>query len=131
MKVQEVGILIVDDVNAMRIEIKSLLKNFGFENILLASNGIEARQALESNDVHFILSDWHMGPMDGIELLKYVRSSDKYKTIPFVMVSAESIKEQVIMAVASGIDDYILKPLTIDQIQNKVFNLLVKKKVLI
>lgn len=123
--------LVVDDVNAMRVEIQKLLKSFGFESVYLASNGLEARQILTTEEIHFIVADWHMTPVDGLDLLKYVRASSSLKHLPFVMVTAESGRNEVIEAVKLGVDEYIVKPLTVEQIQNKVFNLLVKKKVLL
>lgn len=127
---EEVGILVVDDVNTMRVQIKDLLKQFGFRKVTLANNGEEAKAILESEPVHLIMCDWHMAPVDGIEFLKYVRSHNKHKDTPFIMVTAEGTKERVVEAIKSGVDDYLVKPLTPEQIQNKVYGVLLRKQVL-
>jgi two-component system chemotaxis response regulator CheY len=127
---EEVAILVIDDVNTMRVQIKDLLKSFGFRKVTLASSGEEAKAAIETETFNLILCDWHMAPTDGLEFLKYIRSHDTYKGVPFVMITAESTKERVVEAIKTGVDDYLVKPLTIDQIQNKVYGVLIRKKVL-
>src|SRR5688572_7807856 len=104
MRVQDIGVLIVDDVNAIRVQVKSLLKNVGFEKVLVASNGVEASKMLQDAEIHMILSDWHMNPMDGMSLLKFVRSHPKYSSVGFIFVTAESTREQVIEAIQTGSD---------------------------
>src|SRR5687768_14791022 len=126
----EIQILVVDDVNTMRVQIKDLLKGLGFQKINTAGSGAEAQKALEEGPYHLVLCDWHMGPPDGMELLKFVRKSAKHKDTPFIMVSAESTKELVIEAIKSGVDDYLIKPLTVEQVQSKVYGVLLKRKVL-
>jgi two-component system, chemotaxis family, chemotaxis protein CheY len=128
---EEVGILVVDDVNTMRVQIKDLLKQFGFRKVTLAANGEEAKGFLETEAVHLIMCDWHMTPVDGMEFLKYVRAHDRHKATPFIMVTAESTKEKVVEAIKSGVDDYLVKPLTPIQIQNKVYGVLLRKQVLV
>jgi two-component system chemotaxis response regulator CheY len=126
----EVGILVVDDVNAMRVQIRELLKTVGFGRIQVASNGLEAKQILEMDSFQLILADWQMEPTDGLELLKYVRAHPEFKHIAFMMVTAESTKEGVVQAIQAGVDDYLIKPLTADQMQLKVYGLLTRKKVI-
>ncbi len=130
MRVQDVGILIVDDVNAMRIQIKEVLRKVGFEKFMLASNGVEAREVLVNNPIHLVLSDWHMEPTSGLELLTFIRGHSTLSALPFLMVTAESAKEEVIKAVVAGIDDYIVKPLTVAQVHEKVFKALIKRQVI-
>ncbi|MGK5082365.1 response regulator [Bdellovibrionota bacterium FG-1] len=127
---EEVGILVVDDVNTMRVQIKELLNSFGFRKISLASNGQEAQKILTSQPIHLVLADWHMTPTDGMELLKFVRTHEQLKTMAYIMVTAEGTKEQVVLAIKSGVDDYLIKPLTAVQIQNKVYGVLLRKQVL-
>src|SRR6476620_8501305 len=115
---EEVCILVVDDVNTMRIQIKELLKGAGFKKISLAASGEEAKQVMAIEQFHLILSDWQMGPTGGLDLLKYVRSHPLYKDVAFIMVTAESTKEKVIEVVKSGVDNYLVKPLTPIEIQN-------------
>jgi two-component system chemotaxis response regulator CheY len=127
---EEVGILVVDDVNTMRVQIKDLLNSFGFRKVVLAGNGEEAKAALDAQPIHLILCDWHMTPVDGMEFLKHVRTHATHKGIAFIMVTAESTKERVVEAIKSGVDDYLVKPLTPVQIQNKVYGVLLRKQVL-
>ncbi len=127
---EEVGILVVDDVNAVRVQVRELLKTFGFKRILIAANGAEAIQMLNSEQIQLVMADWSMLPTDGMELLKYIRSHPQHQDTSFVMVTAESIRERVIEAIQAGVDDYIVKPLTAEQIQSKVYGVLLKKKVI-
>lgn len=128
MQLSDCHILIVDDVNALRVQIRELLKTFGFQKITLCGNGVEARKVLEeAGSVHLLISDWHMAPMDGLELLKFVRTHDHYAQLPFVMMTAEGTKERVIEAIEHGVDDYLMKPMTVQQVQDKILTLLVKK----
>jgi two-component system, chemotaxis family, chemotaxis protein CheY len=127
---EEVKILVIDDVNTMRIQIRDLLKMFGFQKISLAGSGEEARKILGVEPFDLVLCDWHMEPGDGFEVLKFVRGDAKLKGVSFIMVTAESTKEKVLEAIQSGVDDYLIKPLTVAQIQTKVYGVLVKKGVL-
>jgi two-component system chemotaxis response regulator CheY len=127
---EEVNILIVDDVNTMRVQVKDLLISFGFRNITTAENGDLAKVALSSKDFHLILCDWHMTPVDGMEFLKHVRGQPQTKNIAFIMVTAEGTKEKVVEAIKAGVDDYLIKPLTLDQIETKVHGVLARKQVL-
>lgn len=127
MQKDEVSILVVDDVNTVRLQIRELLKSFGFKNITLAESGIEAKVLLDLTPFHLVVADWHMSPMNGLELLKYIRSQPKYQKLAFVMVTAENTKESVISAIQSGVDDYLMKPLTPMAVQNKIYGALLKK----
>ena len=130
---EEVSILVVDDVNTMRVQVKELLKSFGFCKITVATSGQEAQGLLDSGQAgrfHLILADWQMTPIDGLELLKYARNVPGYKDVAFIMVTAENTKDRVVEAIKSGVDDYLVKPLTMEQIQNKVYAVLIKKQVL-
>lgn len=124
-------ILVVDDVNAMRVQIQKLLETTGFKKILQADSGEAAKKILENEPVNFIVSDWHMEPMSGMDLLAWVRAQPKIKGLPFIMVTAEATKEEVVKAIQAGVDQYIVKPLTKEQIQDKILTVLVKKKVLL
>jgi two-component system chemotaxis response regulator CheY len=127
---EEIGVLIVDDVNAMRVQVRELLKTLGFRKLVLASNGQEAVQRLGEETIHLILSDWHMAPMGGMELLKYVRSNPTYANVAFVMLTGESTKESVVEAIKAGVDDYLLKPATAAQFQGKVYGVLLRRQIL-
>lgn len=124
----ESNILVVDDVNTMRTQIKELLIGFGFHNVDTVANGEEAKAALTSKTYHLVLSDWHMEPTNGMELLKFVRANATLKPMAFLMITAESTKERVVEAIKSGVDDYLVKPLTRAQIETKVYTILLKKR---
>jgi two-component system chemotaxis response regulator CheY len=112
----------------MRAQIKELLVGFGFRNIDIVANGEEAKAALTSKSYQLVLSDWHMEPTSGMELLKFVRANSNLKSIAFLMITAESTKERVIEAIKAGVDDYLVKPLTRAQIETKVYTILLKKR---
>jgi two-component system chemotaxis response regulator CheY len=124
----ESRILIVDDVNTMRMQIKELLKTFGFQHLQTVSNGEEAKLELTKNPYNLVLADWHMEPCDGMALLKHVRQDPALKNLAFVMITAESTKERVMEAIKSGVDDYLIKPLTRVQIETKVYSVLLKRR---
>jgi two-component system, chemotaxis family, chemotaxis protein CheY len=129
MNREEVSIIVVDDVNTMRVQIKELLRSFGFRKVVLASNGEDVKKLLDTDRFHLILLDWHMEPTNGLELLKYIRSHPDYNGIAIIMVTAECTKPMVLEALQAGVDDYLLKPLTALQVQNKVYGTLLRKQV--
>ena len=124
----ESRILIVDDVNTMRMQIKELLKTFGFQHLHTVANGEEAKIELAKNPYTLVLADWHMEPGDGMNLLKHVRQDPSLENLAFVMITAESTKERVLEAIKSGVDDYLIKPLTRAQIETKVYSVLLKRR---
>lgn len=108
-------ILIVDDMNTMRKVIKNMLVKLGCDNIQEANDGIPAWQLLQ--DAHergepfqFILSDWNMPGMTGLDLLKKVRADERFKQVPFLMVTAEGEQGNVLTAVQAGVSNFIVKP---------------------
>jgi two-component system chemotaxis response regulator CheY len=113
-------ILIVDDFATMRKVIRNLLKQGGFENVVEAEDGVAALKALKSQPVDFIISDWNMPNMSGLELLKAVRSDDELKALPFLMVTAEALKDNVVAAVKAGVSNYIVKPFTAEVLNEKI-----------
>ncbi len=130
MLLSDVNVLVVDDVNSMRVNIRDLLKAAGFSVVRVAANVDEAKKLLEAEKIHLVLSDLHMEPLNGLDFLGYVRGHPLYKGVPFLMVTAENTKEHVIGAIAAGVDDYIMKPFTAVQLQNKVYGVLQRKKVI-
>ena len=109
----DLKILVVDDFPTMRRIVKTLLKQNGFNNFTEAEDGEQAFKMLErEGDYQFIVSDWNMPNMTGLELLKSVRADDRFKSLPFLMVTAEAEKENIIEAVKAGVTNYIVKPFT-------------------
>jgi two-component system chemotaxis response regulator CheY len=113
-------ILVVDDFSTMRRIVKNCLKQLGFDNITEAEDGAVALQKIQANEFKLIISDWNMPNMMGIDLLKAVRGDAKSKSIPFLMVTAEAQKENIIEAAKSGVSNYIIKPFTADVLQTKM-----------
>ena len=113
-------LLVVDDFNTMRRMVIKMLKELGFEDIVEAPDGAVAFDLLKENEIDLIISDWNMPNMTGIELLEKVRATDGYQDTPFIMVTAEGQKEQVIEAVKKGVTGYIIKPFTADVLKEKI-----------
>jgi len=113
-------VLVVDDFSTMRRINKNILKELGFKNILEADDGTTALEVLENNKVDLIISDWSMPKMTGLEFLKKVRASAEYKDIPFLMVTAEAQKENIIEAVKAKVSNYIVKPFTAQTLSEKI-----------
>jgi two-component system chemotaxis response regulator CheY len=109
----DMKILVVDDFPTMRRIVKTLLRQNGYHNFVEAEDGQIAYQVLKENpDVEIIVSDWNMPNMTGLDLLKTVRADPKFKSLPFLMVTAEAEQENIIEAVKSGVSNYVVKPFT-------------------
>lgn len=117
---RNIEILIVDDFNTMRRIVKTCLKQLGFENITEAEDGQAALNKLQNGQFKLVISDWNMPNMMGIDLLKAVRADNNLQKIPFIMVTAEGQKENILEAVKSGVSNYIVKPFTADILQQKL-----------
>jgi two-component system chemotaxis response regulator CheY len=114
-------ILVVDDFPTMRRIVKTLMRQNGYNNFVEAEDGVQGLKALESNpDVEFVVSDWNMPNMSGLEFLKAVRSDSRFAQLPFLMVIAESEKDHIIEAVRNGVSSYIVKPFTGAALQEKL-----------
>jgi two-component system, chemotaxis family, chemotaxis protein CheY len=113
-------ILVVDDFSTMRRIIKNLLRDLGFTNTSEADDGNTALPMLQSGNFDFLVTDWNMPGMQGIDLLKAVRADDKLKTMPVLMVTAESKREQIIEAAQAGVNGYIVKPFTAATLNEKL-----------
>ncbi|MCX6117319.1 MAG: response regulator [Proteobacteria bacterium] len=114
-------ILIVDDFPTMRRIVKTLLRQSGYNNFLEADDGAHGIELLKSNsDVDFIICDWNMPNINGLEMLKTVRSQGSMREIPFLMVAAESEKDQMLDAVKNGVSNFIIKPFTGAALQEKL-----------
>jgi two-component system chemotaxis response regulator CheY len=114
------NILVVDDFATMRRIVRNILKQLGYTNIFEADDGTAAVEVLKKEKIQFIISDWNMPQMPGIELLKTVRSTEEWKTLPFLMVTAEGQKENVLEAVKYKVSNYIVKPFTPEVLMEKI-----------
>ncbi len=123
----KMNILIVDDFSTMRRIIKNILRQLGYVNIHEAEDGNAAIDILRKEKIHFIISDWNMPNMTGLELLKIVRTSEEWKDIPFLMVTAEGQKEHVIEAVKYRVSNYIVKPFTAETLTEKINKIFERK----
>ncbi|BDQ36473.1 response regulator [Pseudodesulfovibrio nedwellii] len=113
-------VLVVDDFSTMRKIIKNILRQIGFTNMVEADDGSTAWEVLNKDNIDFIVSDWNMPTMSGIELLRKVRASEEYADIPFLMVTAEAQQENIIEAVQAKVSNYIVKPFTPETLGQKI-----------
>ncbi len=113
-------ILVVDDFSTMRRIIKNLLKDLGFTNIQEADDGSTALPMLQQGDFDFVVTDWNMPGMQGIDLLRAIRSDDGLKHLPVLMVTAEAKKEQIVAAAQAGVNGYVVKPFTAATLKEKL-----------
>ena len=120
----KMNILVVDDFSTMRRIIKNILRQLGYLNVMEADDGTTALDVLGREKIDFVISDWNMPRMSGLELLKAVRTKEEWKDMPFLMVTAEGQKEHVIEAVKHKVSNYIVKPFTPETLiekMNKIF----------
>jgi two-component system chemotaxis response regulator CheY len=113
-------VLVVDDMVTMRRIVKNILKQLGFGNVDEAENGQEALQKLRADTFGFVVSDWNMPVMTGIDMLRAIRADEKLKAIPVLMVTAEAQQSNLIEAVQAGVSNYIVKPFTAETMQEKL-----------
>ncbi len=113
-------ILIVDDFSTMRRIIKNLLRDLGFTNTEEADDGSTALPMLKSGNFDFLVTDWNMPQMTGIDLLRAVRADDRLKHLPVLMVTAEAKRDQIIEAAQAGVNGYVVKPFTAQALQDKI-----------
>ncbi len=113
-------ILVVDDFSTMRRIIKNLLKDLGFSNIQEADDGSTALPMLQQGDFDFVVTDWNMPGMQGIDLLRAIRADDKLKHLPVLMVTAEAKKEQIVAAAQAYVNGYVVKPFTAATLKEKL-----------
>lgn len=113
-------ILVVDDFSTMRRIIKNLLRDLGFTNTQEADDGTSALPMLKSGDFDFLVTDWNMPGMSGIELLRAVRADEKLSALPVLMVTAEAKRDQIIEAAQAGVNGYVVKPFTAAALKEKI-----------
>jgi two-component system chemotaxis response regulator CheY len=115
-----IKVLVVDDQGSMRDVISHMLRQLGFRNVFTATDGIVAYRMLKSGDFDFVVSDWYMPNMTGIQLLKAIRKNDNIKSLPVLLVTAENQKKQIMEAAKSGVNSFIVKPFSASQLENKI-----------
>lgn len=120
MEYGKMTVLVVDDFSTMRRIVRNILRELGFKNIMEAENGAAAVTVLKNHEVDLIISDWNMPEMTGLELLKWVRGNARTKDLPFLMVTAEAQKENIVEAVKAKVSNYIIKPFTAATLQEKL-----------
>jgi two-component system chemotaxis response regulator CheY len=116
--------LVVDDFSTMRRIVRNLLKELGYTNVDEAEDGSVGLQKLKSGNFQFVVTDWNMPVMTGIELLKAIRADATLKHLPVLMITAEAKKENIVEAAQSGASGYIVKPFTaatLEEKMNKIF----------
>jgi len=117
---KKMKILVVDDFSTMRRIIKNLLRDLGLTNTYEADDGQTALPMLKEGDFDFVVTDWNMPGMQGIDLLKHIRADDNLKHLPVLMVTAEAKREQIIAAAQAGVNGYIVKPFTAGTLKEKL-----------
>lgn len=113
-------ILVVDDFSTMRRIIKNLLRDLGLQNVSEADDGTTALPMLQNGEYDFVVTDWNMPGMQGIDLLRAIRADDRLKHIPVLMVTAEAKRDQIIEAAQAGVNGYIVKPFTAATLKEKL-----------
>ena len=116
--------LIVDDYSTMRRVVKNQLHELGYANVAEADDGSTALPQLQAGDVDFLITDWNMPGMHGLDLLKAVREHEKLAHLPVLMLTAEARREQIVTAVQAGVDGYVIKPFTAVTLKDKIDKIL-------
>ena len=112
--------LVVDDFNTMRRIVRNLLKELGFNNVEEAEDGVDALTKLRAGGFDFVISDWNMPNMDGLQLLQTIRADAAMSSLPVLMVTAEAKKENIIAAAQAGASGYVVKPFTAATLEEKL-----------
>jgi two-component system chemotaxis response regulator CheY len=131
MAEQNLRFLVVDDFSTMRRIVRNLLKELGYSNVEEAEDGVEGLAKLRGGQFDFVVSDWNMPNMDGLEMLKQIRADAALSKLPVLMVTAEAKKENIIAAAQAGANGYVVKPFTaatLDEKLSKIFEKLNAEK---
>ena len=116
--------LVVDDFSTMRRIVKNLLQELGYQNVQEADDGKTAWPMLQTGSFDFVITDWNMPLMPGLDLLKAIRADEKLKSLPVLMVTAEAKREQIVEAVQAGVSGYVVKPFTAEILKQKLDKIL-------
>jgi two-component system chemotaxis response regulator CheY len=120
----EMKFLVVDDYSTMRRIVKNLLHDLGYANVTEADDGKTALPLLQNGSFDFLITDWNMPGMPGLDLLKAVRSNEKLKKLPVLMLTAEAKREQIVEAAQAGVSGYVIKPFTAVTLKEKIDKIL-------
>ena len=121
---KDMKFLVVDDYSTMRRIVKNLLHDLGYANVTEADDGNTALPLLNTGGFDFLITDWNMPGMPGLDLLKAVRASDKLKKMPVLMLTAEAKREQIVEAAQAGVNGYVIKPFTAATLKEKIDKIL-------
>ena len=121
---KDMKFLVVDDYSTMRRIVKNLLHDLGYANVTEADDGKTALPLLQNGNFDFLITDWNMPGMPGLDLLKAVRSNDKLKKLPVLMLTAEAKREQIVEAAQAGVSGYVIKPFTAVTLKEKIDKIL-------
>jgi len=116
--------LVVDDSPTMRRIVINALKSFGIEDIVEAEDGQDALAKLQANKIDFVITDWNMPNMNGLDLTKTIRASEQWKNLPILMVTTRGLKEDIIQALQAKVNNYIVKPFTPQVLKEKIVSIL-------
>ena len=117
---QNLNFLVVDDFSTMRRIIKNLLHDLGYHNVTEADDGTTALPLLKDGNFDFLITDWNMPGMPGLELLKQVRADARLGKLPVLMLTAEAKREQIVEAAQAGVSGYVIKPFTAATLKEKI-----------
>jgi two-component system, chemotaxis family, chemotaxis protein CheY len=123
MGLENTRFLVVDDFSTMRRILRNLLKELGFMNVQEAEDGVDALAKLRAETFDFVVSDWNMPNMNGIELLQAIRADAKLNHLPVLLVTAEAKKDNIIMAAKAGASGYVVKPFTAAKLDEKLMKI--------
>jgi len=124
---KDIKILVVDDFQSMRSLIKNILRKLGFNRTYEANDGTAAWTTLNEEEIDLVISDWNMPQMKGIDLLRKVRAAEEFEDLPFLMVTAEGLKENVLEALKAGVSGYIVKPFSSEALKDKIDKIFAKR----
>ncbi len=126
---KDMKFLVVDDYSTMRRIIKNLLHDLGYANVTEADDGNTALPLLQNGSFDFLITDWNMPGMAGLDLLKAVRANEKLKKMPVLMLTAEAKREQIVEAAQAGVNGYVIKPFTAQTLKEKIDKILESRAV--
>jgi two-component system chemotaxis response regulator CheY len=125
---KDLRFLVVDDFSTMRRIIKNLLQDIGYPNVTEADDGNTALPILQQGNIDFLVTDWNMPGMPGLDLLKAVRADPKLAKMPVLMLTAEAKREQIVEAAQAGVNGYVIKPFTAATLKEKLDKILESRK---